>query len=262
MAEFFTSYARADDSNRLLKKFVAAVEDKVRGLCGLPVDQRIAFFDVRDIKTGNEWRDILAEPLRVAKVFVCLISPTYVTRPVCSKEFSAFVERYERWKRDELAAWQNAHPQELNPPSFIVTLEWEKFILKKPPAAVTRFQTSDDAFPEDYRKYGLRDFLMFKKPQTKAYVDLVKAVATLIATAMDAVPAVPPADNRPDFDGTANLFQVPAAPPQRLADAIAVAPAAGPAGRVEHPTIEAEARALGVQFEVAPILVTQVENVP
>ena len=105
----------------------------MRGLTGLAVEHRIAFFDVRDIKTGNEWREILAEPLRVAKVFVCMVSPTYVTCPVCSKEFGAFVERYEVWKRDKQADWKATNPAELNPPSFIITIEWEKFLFGKPP---------------------------------------------------------------------------------------------------------------------------------
>ena len=239
--EFFTSYARADDSNRLLKKFVAAVEGKVRGLTGLSVDHRIAFFDVRDIKTDNEWREILAEPLQVAKDFVCIVSPTYVTRPVCSKEFAAFVERYEVWKRDCQADWKATHPGELNPPSFIITIEWEKFLFGAPPAALTRFQTSDDEFPDDYKIYGLRDFLMFKKPQTKAYVDLVRVVATLVATAMAAVPPVPPANARPDFDAPGDLFTI-AAEPVRLADAIAAAAGSAIVGKVENAEGEAEAR--------------------
>ena len=217
-------------------------------------------FGAEEVCADDVVRDVTAgAALHEAKAFVCIVSPTYVTRPVCSKEFAAFVERYEVWKRDCQADWKATHPGELNPPSFIITLEWEKFLFGAPPAALTRFQTSDDEFPDDYKIYGLRDFLMFKKPQTKAYVDLVRVVATLVATAMAAVPPVPPANARPDFDAPGDLFTI-AAEPVRLADAIAAAAGSAIVGKVENAEVEAEAREMGVQFDLPPVLASQPEG--
>jgi hypothetical protein len=256
MAEFFTSYARADDANRLVRKFVTAVEGKVRSLTGLPETHEIGFFDVRDIRTGNEWREVLAAPLESAKVLICMTSPTYVTRPVCSKEFAVFLTRFDAWKRDYLADWRKKNPGSLNHPSFIILLEWEKFQFGAPPPQLSKLQFSGD-FPEDYKKYGLRDFLLFKKPTAKAYVDLVKAVSLLIVSAIKAEPALPPCKEKPDFDKTPNLFEAPLEPTTSLAQAVAAMSAAGSPGEVRHDLLETSARESGIPFESQPVLGNQ-----
>src|SRR5438874_408203 len=90
---FFTSYARPDNSDAKLEGAVRQLENRVRAKIGLAADAKIAFFDVADIKTGQDWEQRLDGVLRGTKIIVCMCSPTYVNSAFCAKEFEVFRRR-------------------------------------------------------------------------------------------------------------------------------------------------------------------------
>lgn len=58
-------------------------------------DARI-FFDSEDIKTGDRWKEKLAEALLHSRCLLCLWSPMYFQSKWCVVEWQAFLEREER----------------------------------------------------------------------------------------------------------------------------------------------------------------------
>lgn len=140
---FFTSYAQLD-RDRDLERFVRRVRDELRSLRAEPDLERVAFFD-RDIKAGDEWSRLVLQAVNEADVLVCLLSPTYFTRPWCGRELSVFLDRYRQLQEGADAT------------AFIFPIWWQYPTAPRPlPRALQSFNYRDPDFPPDYATEGGR----------------------------------------------------------------------------------------------------------
>jgi pimeloyl-ACP methyl ester carboxylesterase len=160
---FFTSYARPDNSDTKLEGAIRQLEKRVRAKIGLAADAKIAFFDVEDIKTGQDWEKRLDGVLRGTKIIVCMCSPTYVNSPFCAKEFEVFRRRLAR-----ASAAANV---------FILPVIWEPGQL---PAPILKYQFTDARLPDAYGKtLGLSHFTRLAS-QTDKLDDAIEVLADVI----------------------------------------------------------------------------------
>lgn len=92
----FFSYAHTDNeySSGKLVKFCKLLEQEVRILLGGSEFQ--IFLDRNVIEWGNHWRRCIAGGLEQSAVLIPVLSPTYLNRPECRKEFNAFVSKEQR----------------------------------------------------------------------------------------------------------------------------------------------------------------------
>jgi hypothetical protein len=97
---FFLSYAREDATigepsqpDPHFAAFLERLELRVKQLTGYS-----GFVD-RNILTGQEWPDKLAEALRTAHTMVCLYSPAYFQSEFCGKEMQVFLDRRQNYIR-------------------------------------------------------------------------------------------------------------------------------------------------------------------
>jgi hypothetical protein len=162
-AVFFTSYARSDNGDTKLEGAIRKLETRVRAKIGAADDAKIAFFDVEDIKTGQDWEQRLDSVLRSARMIVCMCSPTYVNSAFCAKEFEVFRRRFV----------QASAPDNV----VIVPVIWEPGLL---PAAVQKFQFTDASLPDAYGKtLGLSHFARLPS-QAGKLEDAIEALADVI----------------------------------------------------------------------------------
>lgn len=160
---FFTSYARPDNGDSRLEVAIRKLEKRVRAKIGLGDDATIAFFDVQDIKTGQDWEARLSGVLRTARIIVCMCSPTYVNSAFCAKEFEVFRRRLARASAPENVV--------------IVPVIWEPGQL---PAAILKYQFTDGRMPDAYGKtLGLSHFSRLPS-QADKLDDAIEVLADII----------------------------------------------------------------------------------
>ena len=164
---FFTSYARMD-RNRWMDRFVDNLSEDVGAKMAI-ARADVCFYDVKSIRTGSQWRDVLSEGLRQSRVLVFFYSPRYVRSTYCGKEFRAFLHRLEAHRGTAVRA--------------IFPVLWE---LHEPmPAVLTRYQHSDgDGFPEHYAKAGLRELGILKKHRDR-FREVALVLSKRIKEALD-----------------------------------------------------------------------------
>jgi hypothetical protein len=140
---FFASYAQMDrDRDQYLERFVTRVRDELKSLRAQPDPNRVAFFD-RDIKAGERWSDMVIDAVNEADVLVCLMSPSYFTRPWCGRELSVFLDRCSRLEAGAQAA------------GFIFPIWWKYPTAPRPlPRPLAEFNYRDPDFPPDYESEG------------------------------------------------------------------------------------------------------------
>ena len=87
----FLSYARTDaDGDPYFERFVEDFSKDLRGFLGDPTVEGLVFRDSVSIDLGEKWEAALEQALCVAQVFIAMVSPTYLRRSACSKEWAAF----------------------------------------------------------------------------------------------------------------------------------------------------------------------------
>jgi hypothetical protein len=197
---FFASYARAD-KNRALLKFVTALRRELREAAGLNLDERqldrIGFFDLTTIETGDDWLRVLGNGVRTCKVCICLCSNTYFNRPFCGKEYHVFSVRRDAW----LGLPGNAG----KPARVIVPVLWSP--VEDPPAGFLFLQDDRNLYPESYRTSGLKA-LADNNGQRTAFGKAVHAIACVVWEAVRDV-QLPPLPSLPQFDKIPSDFHRP-----------------------------------------------------
>ena len=217
---FFTSYARADSENGLLKKVIDDLAAGVQLLLPGSTPTDVCFFDQTNIEVGDDWERKLADEANTARVLVCLMSPTYFSRPHCAKEFDVF--------RRRLATHDPAGARRV-----VVPVIWRSEI--DVPQTLAKFQHTSDVFPKQYHQNGLRALKRLGS-QRDRYRQSIDALAAIIAE-MAKHPAIGPLPARPRFDELTNSFDHPVT--GRFTCAVAVLTPNGAADRLEQfaPTI-------------------------
>lgn len=103
MYYFFFSYARDNDSP-YLKQFFDDLSQAVREKSRLRGDERVGFFDQRDLDLGAQWDPELREALQTSRSLVCMYSPPYFQSENCGREWQVFKMRREQFVRNAEAA--------------------------------------------------------------------------------------------------------------------------------------------------------------
>ncbi len=212
--QFFFSYARADDSDGRLKKFFRALSKEVRDQTGLSPKEVIGFRDTENIQTGDDWSEELKEALQTSRVFICLVSPTYINRDYCGKELQVFLNRLERYQApgDHLA----------KKPRVILPVLWIP-IKGEIPKALSRLQLHDDDLPPEYKAEGLR-YLMRLKTKESAYQEfLIRFAEKVVEVAKG--PELPSIHPAPNIEDVRSAFH---ASPDSMTDIGAEPDAGGP----------------------------------
>jgi TIR domain len=140
----FTSYAQRD-RDKYLEKFIAEFRQELEGiLVGLSSDE-LTFFDRDNVEAGDKWSETIIKALSEADVLLCLMSPTYFTRPWCGRELQAFIDR------------EKALPAPYDGGPFIVPIWWRIPPVPRPlPSKLGQFNYRDAGFPDTYVKSGVR----------------------------------------------------------------------------------------------------------
>lgn len=202
MAQFFTSYAR-DDSEESLVEFVLELAKAVRAEVGGGLEQ-VYFFDRTNIRTGQDWRNVLGEAVAQCSVCLCICSTSFFQSPYCGRELQVFHLRSEKWKTSPQALGREA--------GFIIPVLW----VAKPkggfPARFKRINLHHDALPPEYVSLGLRQAIeLHGTGHGSPYKRAVNAFKDLIRQALEAEPALPSIPP-PDFDTVDSFFGEAAKP--------------------------------------------------
>lgn len=94
-AQVFWSYAHADDERDggRIARLAEAVRKEYEFLTG---GEPLEVFIDQGIEWGDRWRESINAALHQTTMFVAILSPTYVRRPECRREFEQFVGLAER----------------------------------------------------------------------------------------------------------------------------------------------------------------------
>ena len=91
---FFISYAHTGpESDEMAKRFYHVLRGHIQTLVHVPVGTALGFFDQDGIDPAVLWDEELAEALGTCQVMVALLSPPYLNREWCGKEWHAFTLR-------------------------------------------------------------------------------------------------------------------------------------------------------------------------
>jgi TIR domain len=88
--DIFISYAHHDDEihERWVRQFAKQLEDDYRSRTGRKLN---IFLDKEDLRTGQLLDERLQQALRQTRVFVPILSPTYLASEWCRREFESFL---------------------------------------------------------------------------------------------------------------------------------------------------------------------------
>jgi FxsC-like protein len=189
----FLSYARADGKDPYFETFIEDFIEELRGRIGSPTAEGLVFRDSDSIELGAPWEAKLERALIEAKTFLAMLSPTYVQRPACGKEWACFEWRLLTMGGD-------------NPPDLLLPLMWIPIPDSDVPPAIRRRQHASSGLGTSYAARGLRYVVQRGGPE---YRDLLTALADHVRelARLHALPA-PPALVAPD--DLPNPFAMPA----------------------------------------------------
>ena len=190
----FISYARANNRDRRLQKFIEKLGEQLLG--HLPSGTRLddlTFFDVRDIESGDQWMERLSDAARHSKICICFYSKPYFTSEYGGREVKVFLLRFKKWQEDASNAGKEA--------KAIIPVIW---IPEKVPTVLDPFQFDDDGFPALYKKEGLLS-LALRTSRRDAYNAVLYKLAERIAKTVETL-ALPDGEPIVRFDQIASAF--------------------------------------------------------
>lgn len=87
----FLSYANIKNIDDTVSAFHAALDRAIKGRFNM--DAKV-FIDKRDIRAGDRWENNLSTELASANVLLVLLSPVWLSRDWCRKEYEYFKEAH------------------------------------------------------------------------------------------------------------------------------------------------------------------------
>jgi hypothetical protein len=224
---FFLSYARAD-ADEYFERFYEDFRNELRGQLGRHTVDGLAFRDSDDISLGELWKPGIERALLACRTFFAMLSPTYLERPECRREWAGF-------------EWRLARYGPAGPPHLLLPVMWRPIPDHKLPPAIQQRQYKHARLGAAYASRGLR---YLARRRGSSYHDFLEALAEDMCAAMGQ-PALPPASSLPAPDQLGDPFAI-ASPPSTVIPAVAPARTGGP-GYVEFIVVagsETEIRAV------------------
>jgi FxsC-like protein len=202
MPYFFFSYARGDldnpgDNDPYLTTFYHDIIQEIKPR--IPRHRgEIGFRDEESIQSGNYWSDALANALKTAKVFICIYSPYYFTRPWCGKEWTVFTSRIDKYMEN--------HPECETRPSLMIPVLWrhsdEPF-----PTCANEIQFADYDLGQTYAKEGLHYIMKLSSAHGEEYQRFLIRLGDKIVQAVKEHP-LPEWEDLINFDSVKNAFEM------------------------------------------------------
>jgi FxsC-like protein len=189
---FFFSYAR-DNKDRFLERFYRDLHSAVAGLQYFDPQkgEEPSFMDAENLQLMSSWTHHLMNALQASRTFVCTVTPAYVNKQFCGKEFWLF----DRRRRHGL-------PKDAAPPGVMLPVIW---IPTEFPAAITSAQFDHADLPDEYKKHGLQYLMKLKR--TVQYEKCVQVFARALIDAGRAHPAAPPFPYQGPFEDVPGAFE-------------------------------------------------------
>ncbi len=161
MSYCFLSYARADAKDPYFETFVADFLEELRGRIGVHTAEGLAFRDSDSSLLGAEWEPSVEMALRVSRTFIAMLSPTYLQRPTCSKEWACF-------------EWRLRASGGATLPELLLPLVWIPIPDADLPLAVQKRQRTHTSLGSTYAARGLLHLVRRGGPE---YHDFLAALA-------------------------------------------------------------------------------------
>ncbi|MFJ8107446.1 FxsC protein [Streptomyces sp. NPDC096132] len=168
---FFLSYARKDDRDEFVKRFYDDLVLELRRIGADPAAQP-PFRDVERLGLGSNWARVLGAAVGHCRAFVALYSPAYLNSEFCGKEWTAFWDRLQEYRRET----------EIDVPALVPVL-WTP-MEGDIPAEIARFQYHEAGMGEEYASRGLMQILR-TDPTGPVYRRVVEKVAARVRIAAD-----------------------------------------------------------------------------
>lgn len=143
MSYAFLSYARSD-ADLYFETFYNDFVKELRGRVGDHTTNDLVFRDSSDIPLGAEWEPMLEQKLLTCRTFIAMLSPTYLRRPACHKEWASFEWRLQRWESS-------------TPSDLLLPLVWIPIPKEDLPPAIRARQSAHASFGDTYARRGLRN---------------------------------------------------------------------------------------------------------
>jgi FxsC-like protein len=194
--QFFFSYARDSTDNYLPRFFKDLCGEVRRRKNPPPPEDEIGFRDTSGIKAGAEWTAELKEALRTSLSLVYILSPDFIYREFCGKEFEIFRRRLA------LDPKPNAEERGKNP--VVLPVVWVP-IKGWMPEPLRARQWHDDSLLSEYKTYGLRQLMNLSRFRDK-YREFVTLFADKIIAATEG-PALPRLRAMPAFKNVPDAFR-------------------------------------------------------
>lgn len=177
MSYVFLSYARSD-VDPYFETFYGDFVRELRGRLGDHTTDDLVFRDSRDIPLGARWEPMLERKLLACRTFIAMVSPTYLRRPVCRKEWASFDWRLQRTARGTSLA-------------LLIPLIWIPVPNEDLPSVVRERQSAHASLGESYARRGLRYVVQREGAE---YRDLLTALAERVRDLVREPPPASPAE--------------------------------------------------------------------
>ena len=142
MTYVFLSHARSD-VDPYFETFYKDFTAELRGRMGLSAEDQLAFRDSEGIPLGVDWRAKIESELLECRTFLAMLSPTYMRRQACAREWAVF-------------EWRQRNSAGVMQPDLLIPLAW----IPTPPgdlsATIHKRQSAHASLGKMYARYGLR----------------------------------------------------------------------------------------------------------
>lgn len=217
----FLSYAQAD-TNPYFEKFLESFMGELRDEIGADPSEELVFRDSDSIRLGARWELKLEHALLSSRIFIAMLSPTYIQRPACGREWAAFEWRLQHARGGAAA------------PDLLLPLLWIPIPNADLPPVVRARQFAHSSLGSAYKEHGLKD-LVRRGRHKNLVAALARHVSELVRQPLLPSPSpLPPPGELPVTFGSAKPAPAPPVTPA------AAVPVGGPK-RVEFIVVAAHA---------------------
>jgi FxsC-like protein len=190
---FFLSYAPTDHSP-YLERFFAELQEQVRQVAALGMDEDVGYFNRQAIQAGEVWDDALTEALQTCATMVCLWSPSYAASEYAGKELAFFSKRWHDSERARGGRDSDAIP-------VIQHVIWKPLLGATPDI----LRASRLKGWETLNENGLLVIRKMKSRYGSEYAEFVRRLALEIVDAAGRFP-LPPLETAPSLSNIESAF--------------------------------------------------------
>lgn len=154
--DIFLSYTRMKNVDGRVTGFRIHLEHDLYGKIGTPA----VIFQDTNIEIGSNWSKVLEDEIKSAKIFLLLLSPTWITSEWCNKEFTLASQDQKK---------------------IIVSLEWEQLDNLRNKAAYTDILSKIDSKQKyDGHEFQYKTWVGADESRDRALGEFAQKLAALL----------------------------------------------------------------------------------